>query len=148
MALELYGRVSFLDKLKILFTLFRLRKNYHSILYNSQLDTPPPVAVSLTIRLVLSPFRAHDQHRSWSRVASDESFRFISSRLRVNQMQYIMGTTSAVYTTWAKKNGKPVIIDDLGHGGSLMWFTDRQTSGKIVFYLHGKLGICGYLPSH
>ncbi len=50
-----------------------------------------------------------------------------------------MGTTIDVYTSWARKNGRPVTIDDLGNGGSLMWFTDRRKSGKVVFYLHGNL---------
>lgn len=96
-------------------------------------------AVALIIRLLLSPFRSYDHHKSWSRVASDESFRFFSSRLRVNQMQYIMGTTPAVYMAWAEKNKRHAIIDDLDDSGSLMWFTDRRTTGKVVFYFHGRI---------
>ncbi|KAF9449373.1 alpha/beta-hydrolase [Macrolepiota fuliginosa MF-IS2] len=107
-----YARVSFLDKLEIFLTLLRL-----------------PVA--LVTRLVLSPFRVHDKNRSWNRVTSDETFRFFSSQLRVNQMQYIMGTTPTVYAAWAKKNARPAIIDDLGNDGVLMWFTDKRVSGNL-----------------
>ncbi|KXN92873.1 hypothetical protein AN958_07082, partial [Leucoagaricus sp. SymC.cos] len=94
-------------------------------------------AGAIIIRLLLSPFRAYDKHKSWTRVATDESFRFPSSSLRVNQMQSLMGTTPHCYQKWAKKSKRPVLMDDLGNDGSLMWFTDRRTSGKVVYYLHG-----------
>lgn len=28
-------------------------------------------------------------------------------------------------------------MDDIGDKGNLFWFTDRRTSGKVVYYLHG-----------
>ncbi|KAJ3569975.1 hypothetical protein NP233_g4709 [Leucocoprinus birnbaumii] len=118
MAPQEYGRVNFLEKLKIIFTLCRL----------------PIVPI---VRLLLSPFRDYDRHKTWRRVMMDSVFRFSSSSLRVNQMQSFMGQTTDVYLAWTKKAKRPVLIDELDSDGRLLWFTDRITSGKIVYYLHG-----------
>lgn len=95
-------------------------------------------AIAMTLRLLLSPFRSYDRHRSWRRIVSDESFRFISSRLRVNQMQYIMVSTISVYLEWVQKYSEKTLLDYLDEDGNLMWFTERDTTGKVVFYVHGK----------
>ena len=67
---------------------------------------------------------------------TDASFRYISSSLKVNQMQDIMGTTLGVYQKWARQNGVEVRVDELGEDARLLWFTERAT-GMVVLYIHG-----------
>ncbi|EKM82224.1 hypothetical protein AGABI1DRAFT_70875 [Agaricus bisporus var. burnettii JB137-S8] len=107
--------------------------------------------IAMTLRLLLSPFRSYDRHRSWRRIVSDESFRFISSRLRVNQMQYIMVSTISVYLEWVQKYSEKTLLDYLDEDGNLMWFTERDTTGKVVFYVHGgtyQLPMQKYVPDY
>ncbi|KAJ3513165.1 hypothetical protein NLJ89_g3105 [Agrocybe chaxingu] len=117
MARRKYGAVSWFERLRTLFILLPL----------------PFVTLS---RLLLSPFLSSEKHKTWRRVLADASFRYISSSMRVNEMQSVMGTTRDVYESWAKKNGLEARIDELGDDARLLWFTERRTD-KILLYIHG-----------
>jgi len=95
-----------------------------------------PVAFVTLYRLAVSYFRTQEKHKTWRRVLTDASFRYISSSLKVNQMQDIMGTTLGVYQKWTRQNGLEVRVDELGDDARLLWFTERATE-MVVLYIHG-----------
>ncbi|CAA7271864.1 unnamed protein product [Cyclocybe aegerita] len=117
MAHRTYGAVSWFERLRTVLILLPL----------------PFITIS---RLLLSPFLSSERHKTWRRVLTDASFRYISSSMRVNEMQSVMGTTRKVYEGWAKKNGVEARIDELGDDARLLWFTERRTD-KVLLYIHG-----------
>ncbi|KAF9555947.1 alpha/beta-hydrolase [Agrocybe pediades] len=112
-----YGAVSFLDRIKTIFVLL-------------------PLPLVTVYRLVASRFLPYERRKSWKRVLTDTSFRYISSSLSVNQMQNMMGTTLGVYKEWTKKNGMPYLVDEIGEDARLMWFGERETE-NVILYIHG-----------
>ncbi|PPQ66705.1 hypothetical protein CVT26_009565 [Gymnopilus dilepis] len=112
-----YGKVTWLDKIKLLFVMLPL----------------PLVTIA---DLLLYPFRRSQPKKTWKRILTDSSFRYISSRLSVPQMQYVMGTTVDVYKHWAKQNKMEEVIDEIGMDARLLWFGERRTE-KVILYVHG-----------
>jgi hypothetical protein len=53
-------------------------------------------------------------------------------------MQYLTVSTVSVYLEWVQKYNEKTLIDDLDDDANLLWFSERGTTGKVVFYLHGK----------
>jgi len=57
--------------------------------------------------------------------------------LNVRQMQWLMGkSTLEAYEECAKQHKLPVLIDELGSDGRLLWMGERRTD-KVILYVHG-----------
>jgi len=115
-----YGGASFLDRLKMVFSIL-------------------PLPVVMIYRLIISPFTKRDSYKSWRRVLADVSFRFSSSALAPIQIQSLLGTDRDVYRKWAARHRVAENVEPLGDPrASLMWLAPRPAAlEKVILYLHG-----------
>jgi hypothetical protein len=56
----------------------------------------------------------------------------------MGQFQFALGTTVQVYEGWAKQNGLPVVMEDIGSNAKLLWIGPKRTD-RVVLYFHGKV---------
>ncbi|KAF8064377.1 Alpha/Beta hydrolase protein [Lyophyllum atratum] len=75
-------------------------------------------------------------HKRWKRTLGDTAFRFLADSLNMRQFQYCLGTTLHVYEAWAKRQGLPILVDEIGEDARLLWIGPRRTDG-VVLYFHG-----------
>lgn len=58
-------------------------------------------------------------------------------RLNARQVQWLNARSALqVYEECAKEHGLPVLIDELGSDGRLLWLGERCTE-KVILYVHG-----------
>ena len=70
-------------------------------------------------------------------MAGETTARLLMHRLNARQMQWLMAkSTREIYDECAKKNKLPVLIDELGSDGRLLWLGERRTD-KVILYVHG-----------
>ena len=70
-------------------------------------------------------------------MASEAAARHMMHRLNVGQMQWLMAkSTREIYEECAKESKLPVLIDELGSDGRLLWLGERRTD-KVILYVHG-----------
>lgn len=74
--------------------------------------------------------------QSFKRRLIDTAFRCFSDSLNTRQMQYVTGTTNTNYATWAKKNGLPAVIDEVGSNARLLWI-GKKDADRVVLCFHG-----------
>lgn len=90
----------------------------------------------ITKEVLLSPFVARSQSKSLRRVIGDTIFRYVTDNLTEPELQCFLGTSVGVYSGWARKAKLPIIIDELGDGGKLLWIGPKRTE-KMLLYCHG-----------
>ncbi|KAG6908728.1 hypothetical protein DXG01_003573 [Tephrocybe rancida] len=76
--------------------------------------------------------------RKWTRrrLLGDTAFRYIADAWNIRQFQYCFGTLD-IYKRWAKSQGLPVLVDEVGtRGARLLWIGPRNTT-RVVLYFHG-----------
>jgi len=95
-----------------------------------------PSALVLAWTLLTSPFHHNNRHKNWKRVVGDKQLYHLVERLNTSQLQWLFGTTLGSYETWAKANKLPVVVDELGQDGRLLWIGERRTD-KVILFLHG-----------
>ena len=95
------------------------------------------VALFLGWTLVSSPFHRTNKHKSWTRIVGDRFFYFLSTRLNMKQMQWALGDTSEVYKDYMKGQELPLVTDELGENGRLLWIGERRTD-RVILYFHGE----------
>jgi len=112
-----------------------VHKQIHSISLN--LSKRHSIALVLSWTLSTSPFHETNRHRTWSRIARETSVRHVMHWLNARQLQWLSATsTIEVYEKCAKEHNLPVLIDELGSDGRLLWLEDRRTD-KVILYVHG-----------
>ena len=58
-------------------------------------------------------------------------------RLNVRQIQWLNAkSTREIYEECAKEHQLPVLIDELGSDGRLLWLGERHTD-KVILFVHG-----------
>ncbi|KAF9461395.1 Alpha/Beta hydrolase protein [Collybia nuda] len=90
----------------------------------------------LAWKLFILTIILHGQVKSWRRVLGDAAFRFLSSALSVRKLQFVLGTTRQVYETWAKQNGLPALVEEVGEDARLLWVGPKRTD-RVIIYFHG-----------
>ena len=84
-----------------------------------------------------SPFYETTRHKAWPRIAREASARHLMHLLNSRQMQWLMArTTRETYEECTKEHKLPVLIDELGSDGRLLWLGERR-SDKVILYIHG-----------
>ena len=79
-----------------------------------------------------------NQHKAWPRIVLETSTRHLLHRLNTRQMQWLNAKSSReVYEECAKEHKLPVLIDELGSDGKLLWLGERRTD-KVILYVHGR----------
>ncbi|KAJ4466747.1 Alpha/Beta hydrolase protein [Lentinula aciculospora] len=81
----------------------------------------------LAREILLSPFVARSKAKSLKRVVGDSSFRYLVDYFSEPELQSILGNSTGVYSTWARKESLPITIDELEDGGKLMWIGAQET---------------------
>ena len=84
-----------------------------------------------------SPFHETNRHKAWPRIAIETSGRHLMHMLNARQMQWLSPKSLEVYNKCAKEYKLPVLIDELGSDGRLLWLEDRR-SDKVILYVHGE----------
>lgn len=74
--------------------------------------------------------------RPLNRVLNDKIAHFVLSRLSIQQLQAVSGSSLAGYSKWAKQRKIAHVIDEIGNGARLMWVGARDTD-NVVIYCHG-----------
>lgn len=88
--------------------------------------------------LVVKPFQSLFTRtgKPWKRFLSDAGFKYVTSRLSVRQIQYLLGDSLEVYRKWIAKTKLEEVVDEIGDGARLLWIGKRNTD-KVILYLHG-----------
>ncbi|KAE9390827.1 hypothetical protein BT96DRAFT_1001908 [Gymnopus androsaceus JB14] len=94
------------------------------------------LAPVLATEALLSPFVARSKQKSLKRVIGDTAFRYLTDNLSGAEQQYFMGTSVGIYSSWARKENLPIVIDELEDGGKLLWIGPKRTE-KVLLYCHG-----------
>jgi len=108
-----YGRPSFIDKIKMFFSL----------------------ATSLPVLIVWTYLSKSSATKSKRRLVFDRILKRIVTTLNIRQLQYLFGTTRGQYLSWCKKKRLEPIIEDI-EGAKLLWIGERGLD-KVIVYLHG-----------
>lgn len=91
----------------------------------------------LPFRILTQFFAAHNKHKSARRTVGDIAARFLSDRLTYGQMQLLFGSSVSAYTSWAKIQKLPAVIQDLDdQDAKLLWVGPKRTD-RIIFFCHG-----------
>ena len=62
----------------------------------------------------------------------------LMNRLNMRQVQWLNHkSTREVYEDCTKEHKLPVLVDELGLGGRLLWLGERR-SDKVILYVHGQ----------
>jgi len=84
-----------------------------------------------------SPLYESNRHKPWPRIAVESSVRHTMHWLNVRQQQWLNAKSSRqAYEEFAKAQKLPVLIDELGSDGRLLWLGERRTD-KVILYVHG-----------
>ncbi len=76
--------------------------------------------------------------KPWKRRFVVVLFRYLTTNFNYRQLQKLLGTSTAVYTSWAKQNKLDSVIEQLGDtGGKLFWIGPKRTD-RVILYVHGK----------
>ncbi|KAJ3837926.1 Alpha/Beta hydrolase protein [Lentinula raphanica] len=86
--------------------------------------------------VLLSPFVSRSKGKPLSRIVGDTPFRFITDYFSAAELQYILGTSVGVYSTWARQAKLPMTIEEMRDGGKLMWIGPKRTD-RMLLYCHG-----------
>ncbi|KAJ3830151.1 Alpha/Beta hydrolase protein [Lentinula raphanica] len=86
--------------------------------------------------VLLSPFVSRSQGKPFKRVIGDGPFRFLTDHFSGPELQYILGTSVGVYSSWAREKKLPITIEEVRDGGKLMWIGPKRTD-KMLLYCHG-----------
>ncbi|GLB44456.1 putative alpha beta hydrolase fold protein [Lyophyllum shimeji] len=86
--------------------------------------------------LLTKPFHRNNKYKGSKRVLGDKTFYHLTRRLNVRQLQWALGDTRDVYEAWTKKQGLPLVIDELGENSRLLWIGEKRTD-RVILYLHG-----------
>ncbi|KAK7445756.1 hypothetical protein VKT23_014752 [Stygiomarasmius scandens] len=120
-----YAQVSFTDRLKIFSLIFVM-----------------PVVVVWNLLLYSTLRRNIVKTKKWSRIIVDIRWRFTTSFLSVNQIQYMMGTSIQIYKDWAHAHDLPVTIEEISTGSDaskkarVFWIGPKKLN-RVILYLHG-----------
>ena len=95
------------------------------------------LAVVLGWTFSTSPFHETNRHKAWPRIAIETSGRHLMHMLNARQMQWLRPKgTRETYEQCANEHQLPILIDELGSDGRLLWLGDRR-SDKVILYVHG-----------
>ena len=84
-----------------------------------------------------SSFYEINRHKVWPRIAHETSTRHLMHWLNARQMQWLSAkSTRETYEECANERKLPVLIDELGSDGRLLWLGERRTD-KVILYVHG-----------
>ncbi|KAF5366712.1 hypothetical protein D9758_006443 [Tetrapyrgos nigripes] len=121
-----YAQVSLFDRFKIYSLIFVM-----------------PVVVVWNLFLYSTLRRHIVKSKKWSRIIVEIRWRFTTSFLSVNQIQYMMGTSVQTYKDWAHAHGLPVTIEEISTGSNssskkarLFWIGPKKLD-RVILYLHG-----------
>ena len=79
-----------------------------------------------------------NRHKAWPRVATETGFHHLIDWLNARQMQWLNPKSAReVYEECVKEHKLPVLIDELGSDGRLLWLGERRTD-KVTLFAHGE----------
>ena len=85
-----------------------------------------------------SSFYETNRNKTWQRIAQETTTRYLAPWLNARQMQWLSAkSTRETYEECANEYQLPVLIDELGSDGRLLWLGERRTD-KVILYVHGE----------
>lgn len=103
------------------------------------------IAALVTIPKV---FSKENKERTWARAFGDSAMRtLIDAGWNIQQMVYVMGSTTTLYEKWAQQAKLEVLSDEIGEGAQFHWIGPRKYK-RVFLFLHGELSLCVNLPGH
>ncbi|KAF6750437.1 Alpha/Beta hydrolase protein [Ephemerocybe angulata] len=93
---------------------------------------------TLLWHLAASPFSDYHRRKPWRRRIVEIGLQALTAlELTTAQTKlFQQGTTHETYVAWAKNRHAPIQVDELAHGGKIVWIGDRRRE-KVLLYMHG-----------
>jgi hypothetical protein len=67
----------------------------------------------------------------------DGVIRSLLTGLNPRQVQYVLGTTAAIYRTWSGHVKQDPNVEAIGEAANLLWIGERKLE-KVILYFHGE----------
>ncbi|KAJ7620102.1 Alpha/Beta hydrolase protein [Roridomyces roridus] len=74
--------------------------------------------------------------KSLRRRLGDHALLYIASNSNLQQMKYLLGTTSGTYERWSKAARASMEVDELGGDAKLLWIGPKSLD-RVILVLHG-----------
>ncbi|KAJ7832639.1 hypothetical protein B0H14DRAFT_2364673, partial [Mycena olivaceomarginata] len=92
--------------------------------------------VVLVWTALTASYASYSRERSLKRILGDCAARYITTNLKVPQLQYLLGTRFDVYKKWTKESQVPVVVDELGEDTRLLWIGHKRLD-RVIRFCHG-----------
>jgi len=136
-----YGQVTFLEKVTAMASMMLHLRESSSCSpvawFTTNSFTTTSTALVLGWTFSTSPFYETNRNKPWPRIAVETAARHAMQWINVRQLQWLNTKSSReVYEACAKEHNLPVLIDELGSDGRLLWLGERRTD-NVILYVHG-----------